>query len=136
MELNGRTLVDVAFDDGPTHQDWSTGPTARELDGPVPYNSAIPLHVVDEPTAKIAIAMAETAKMVESAFTIAQAQGMGAMFDALVADAGAQGESDGVARAKRVMVMALEKVKKGHAGYDTSDSATKLYTTTPTPKGR
>jgi hypothetical protein len=134
MDGSSRTL----FDDGPTHQDWGyPGPTARELDGPVPDDiTAIPTHVVDEPTAKIAIAMAETAKMVESAFTIAQAQGMGAMFDALIEDAVKQGEGDGVARAKRVMLDALERLKKGRGSYDSADSATKLYTTTPTPKGR
>jgi hypothetical protein len=94
---------------------------------------AVPEIVFDEPTAKVALAMAETARSVERAFETARAQAIGAMFDAIVDDAISVGDITGPARATRVMNVVLErlKVSLGSHSFDKQEEQAKLYTVTP-----
>lgn len=95
----------------------------------------VPVYVAPEITVKVEMAMAGAAKLVEEAFSTAQAQALGTFFDALVDDGLELGDgASSIARAKRVMVEALRRIKTSR--HDTVDAATKLYIATPTPGER
>lgn len=84
-------------------------------------------------TAKVELAMAGAAKMVENAFTVAQARSLGAMFDALVEIAIEENDAGGIGRAKRAMVAALKKLATSKGNFELGEVRDTLYTDTAPP---